>query len=106
MLVNGKQYEARSGTLDGPGSPVVLVVLERCERNLPADEEMLRGFQFTPSEVRVALLLAERRSNREIAEELGVTEHTARRHTEKVLQKAGVHRRVHVKRALSRRRKV
>jgi DNA-binding CsgD family transcriptional regulator len=38
----------------------------------------------------VALLLAERRSNTEIAGALGISPHTAKRHTERVLGKLGV----------------
>lgn len=54
---------------------------------------LTRTFGFTASEARVALLLAHRYSNREIAQELRVTEHTARRHTEKILLKLGIHSR-------------
>lgn len=54
-------------------------------------------FNLTTSEIRVALLLDERWSNREIADALGVSEHTARRHTEKVLLKLGIHSRTHVR---------
>lgn len=100
LTVAGEWYNVRSGTATGPGSPVVVVVLERCDRKPLADEAMLKRFRFTASEARVARLLADRLSNREIAWELDVTEHTARRHTEKVLQKLGVSRRAEVARAL------
>jgi DNA-binding CsgD family transcriptional regulator len=69
------------------------------------DDELRAAFRLTPSEARVAMLLAARRTNREIAAELGVTEHTARRHTEKVLLKLNVHRRHDVQGALLRCRK-
>lgn len=36
-------------------------------------------------------MLAERRRNHEIAEILGISTHTAERHTENVLMKLGVH---------------
>lgn len=101
LTIAGEWYNARSGLATGPGSPVVVVVLERCDRKPSADEAMLKRFRFTASEARVARLLADRLSNREIAWELDVTEHTARRHTEKVLQKLGVGRRAEVARALS-----
>lgn len=67
----------------------------------PAVEAAARAlthiYRMTLSEARVALLLAERYSNREIAQVRGVTEHTARRHTEKVLMKLQIHRRGEVK---------
>ena len=42
------------------------------------------------------MLLARGRSNRKIADALGVTIHTARRHAEHVLQKLAVHSRAEV----------
>jgi DNA-binding CsgD family transcriptional regulator len=50
----------------------------------------LSGFHLTPREVQVAYLLAEGRSNAGVAEMLGISEHTARHHTESVLAKLGV----------------
>lgn len=46
-------------------------------------------FGLTPREAEVAHLLLERRTNKEIAASLGVTQHTAWRHTEKVIAKSG-----------------
>lgn len=64
--------------------------------------QVLRNrFGLTRSEARVALLLAARWSNREIAQMLEVTEHTARRHTEKVLSRLGVHSRTVVRSVLA-----
>jgi len=54
------------------------------------------GTSLTAAEERVATLLAARWSNREIARYLDVTEHTARRHTEGVLRKLGIHSRTKV----------
>lgn len=65
-------------------------------------DELRETFRLTPREAHVAMLLAVRTTNREIASELGVTEHTARRHTEKVLMKLDVHRRHDVQGALLR----
>jgi len=53
-------------------------------------------FKLTAREAEVALLLGIRRTNREIAESIGVTEHTARHHTESVLRKLGVPSRIEV----------
>lgn len=75
-------------------------VVERSSVAVNLEQQFRQKFGLTCSEARVALLLADRRSNREIAEEIGVTEHTARRHTEKVLVKLGLHRRTEVQGAL------
>jgi DNA-binding CsgD family transcriptional regulator len=53
-------------------------------------------YGLTPAEARVALLLGEGRSNAEIAEELFISPHTARRHTEQVLLKLDVRSRAQV----------
>jgi DNA-binding CsgD family transcriptional regulator len=67
----------------------VLVVVERA-RGLPSGERLSRRFGLSPREAQVALLLAERRSNLEIARALGISPHTSKRHTERVLGKLGV----------------
>lgn len=54
-------------------------------------------FGLTPREEEVAALLAARRTNREIAEALDVSPHTARHHTEHVFDKLGVRSRREVK---------
>ena len=51
---------------------------------------------LTPRETEVALLLARGCPNAEVARTLGVSEHTARRHTERVLRKMGVASRAQV----------
>ena len=48
---------------------------------------------FTPREIEVARLLAEGRRNTAIASALGISAHTARHHTQRVLAKLGVHSR-------------
>ena len=53
-------------------------------------ESLSRQFGLTPQQARVAQLLAQRLTNREIAQSLAISEHTARRHTECVLEKLGV----------------
>jgi DNA-binding NarL/FixJ family response regulator len=50
-------------------------------------------YGMTPREIEVALLLAEGCSNRTIAHRLGISSHTARHHTQRVLVKLGVHSR-------------
>lgn len=67
----------------------LLVSLERSERAVPSEEELRERFDLTRQEARVARLLAERKRNREIADALFVSPHTARHHTERVLLKLG-----------------
>jgi DNA-binding CsgD family transcriptional regulator len=50
-------------------------------------------YGLTPREVEVALLLAEGCSNAVVARQLGISPHTARHHTQRVLGKLGVHSR-------------
>jgi DNA-binding CsgD family transcriptional regulator len=50
-------------------------------------------YGMTPREVEVALLLAEGCSNFTVARRLGISPHTARHHTQRVLGKLGVHSR-------------
>jgi DNA-binding CsgD family transcriptional regulator len=65
---------------------------------LPADATWLRArFGLTARELQVAQLLGERLTNREIATVLRISEHTAERHTERVLQKLSLHSRSDVR---------
>jgi DNA-binding CsgD family transcriptional regulator len=50
-------------------------------------------FHLTNRELDVALLVADGLRNREVAESLGVSPHTVRRHSERVFLKVGVHTR-------------
>jgi DNA-binding CsgD family transcriptional regulator len=50
-------------------------------------------YGMTPREVEVAQLLSEGLSNTAIARQLGISPHTARHHTQRVLAKLGVHSR-------------
>lgn len=87
---------------DTDGRTVVLVAIQHHGHDLPCAEELCSRFRMTPTEARVALMLAERRTNREIAAALFVTQHTARRHTEKVLLRLGIRRRTLVRDAILR----
>jgi DNA-binding CsgD family transcriptional regulator len=48
------------------------------------------AFRLTEREVEVVILLSKRQRNHEVANRLGVSEHTARHHTENVMRKLGV----------------
>jgi DNA-binding CsgD family transcriptional regulator len=78
-----------------PATPycIVLAVVHGLE---PPVKSLRDRWSLTPREAQVALLLSAGRSNKEIAQTLGTTSHTARRHTEHVLQKIGVHSRAAV----------
>lgn len=78
----------------------VVVTIERAPDRLPPIPELRRWFDLTRREAEVALLLAKRRTNREIARDLGVKHFTARRHTEKVLMKLGLRSRTEVESVL------
>jgi DNA-binding response OmpR family regulator len=60
------------------------------------DTELQARFGLTDRQVTVARLLAEGVSNLELAERLGVSEHTARNHTFQVLAKLGTSKRARV----------
>ena len=95
----------------GPG--VVLVSVEREVDALPAaplvaanaaplDDAALRArYGLTARESEVAVLLARRLTNAELAAALGVSGHTARHHTESVLRKLGIPTRRAAARALA-----
>jgi DNA-binding CsgD family transcriptional regulator len=89
--------------LDRPGlGPVVIIALERLGSQLPPVPEVRMRFGLTKKQAEVALLLAQRKSNQEIASALFISPHTARHHTERVLTKLGVHARTDVREALVR----
>ncbi len=75
---------------------LVLVSLQRLPPEPPTLDSLQARFPLTCQEARVALLLARRKSNEEIALELAISLHTARHHTEQVLRKLGVHSRKEV----------
>ncbi|MEO7474594.1 MAG: LuxR C-terminal-related transcriptional regulator [Gemmatimonadales bacterium] len=76
----------------------------RRHRSVPAEDapgarasgaamHLQASYGLTPREVEVSLLLAEGCSNVTVAERLGISPHTARHHTQRVLAKLGVHSR-------------
>ena len=77
--------------------PVLLVSLKRRRVGPDSVDTSRQGSCLTRQEAHVARLLAERRSNREIAAALGISPHTARHHTERVLVKLGLHSRADVR---------
>ena len=93
------RYAVRACVYGGPprGSETcILVSVEKLTPARRADAELRGTFGLTRAEVRVAVLLAEGKTNAEIATELGVSAHTARRHTEHVMLKMGIRSRAQV----------
>ncbi|MDH5806038.1 MAG: LuxR C-terminal-related transcriptional regulator, partial [Gemmatimonadota bacterium] len=74
----------------------VMVTVRQKPGRLPERNETQDQSKLTQRESNVALLLAKRLSNAEIAELLNISEHTARHHTERVLRKLRVASRKHV----------
>lgn len=91
-----------SDELSGLAS-ALLVAVRRKGGGFPSVEDIQARFGLTAREAQVALRLARRRTNREIAREFEFTLHTARRHTERVLSKLGIHSRRDVESVLLKR---
>lgn len=88
LPVGERQLDAYASLTDGDGgTTVVVVVAAPAESRTPTAEEIRSKFGLTPREAEVALLLAARRSNKEIAQTLSIAHKTAWRHTESVLAK-------------------
>lgn len=75
---------------------------ETADAQAPAltEQSLMQRFGLTAQEARVAVMLAEHRPNREIAARLGLSVHTARHHTERVLGKLHIHSRYDVRRVV------
>jgi len=91
-------HVARASLYQPGDEPLVLVHLDTRAGTLRAipDSELRLRYGFTAAEVRVARLVGEGKSNKRLAATLGVSEHTTRHHTERVLRKMGVHSRSEV----------
>lgn len=74
----------------------VLVALERLTPEMPSVDALRARWGLTRQEANVASLLARGLSNEATARSLCISPHTARRHTERVLQKLGVNSRAEV----------
>lgn len=97
-----------SGTIIRRGAmgsqEVVLVTLDRARPAAWPLDALENRFDLTPRQAEVAQLLAQRKTNREIAEALCISRHTARHHTEAVLRKLGIQTRTEVRDSLHRHR--
>jgi DNA-binding CsgD family transcriptional regulator len=81
----------------GPfGTEGVLVIIEPLRPLFPSAAELRARFGLTNREVQVALLLAEGLTDGALADRLALSPHTARRYSERVLRKLGLHSRAAV----------
>lgn len=69
--------------------PTLMVAVERVSA-LPTPALLRSTFNLTPREVEVTQLLVQGFTDREVAKELFISVHTARRHSENVLRKLGI----------------
>lgn len=72
------------------GGSTVLLLLERLSPVVPSTETLRERFGLTKAETKVVGLLAQGRSNDEVARTLFISPHTASTHTKRILQKLGV----------------
>lgn len=89
----------RHGQVAG-GPSAIIVVVRQVRRLLPAHSALIARFGLTAAQSRVALLLAGGATNAAVAADLGISPHTAKRHTERVLQRLAVSSRARVLDAL------
>lgn len=82
------------------GAPLAVVSVERRTPALPTAATLVARLGLTKRQAEVALLLARRKSNREVAEALFISPHTARHHTEAVLRVLGLNDRRDVARRI------
>lgn len=96
-------FRIRASYLDESalGGPGILVTVKVEAGHLPSMEALQERLGLTRRQAEVALLLARRKTNEEIAEVLFISPHTARRHTESVFLKLGVSSRLDVRQALA-----
>ena len=93
-------YTTVTGDRTGDEKTVVVVVTPPVATSSPTCADVRREFGLTKREAEVALLLAARRSNKEIADHLSIADKTAWRHTERVMAKLNTSSRRDVGRVL------
>ena len=71
-------------------SECILITVERLDPMLPGPAEVASRYGLTRRQSEVALLMAQGLSNRAIGEQLGISPHTVRHHSEAIFGKLGV----------------
>jgi DNA-binding NarL/FixJ family response regulator len=93
------RYQVRGTHASAPfagTSVAALVIVERVQPQPVSDRGLRALFRLTSREVQVARLLGRGSTNADVAETLGISSHTAERHTEHVLSKLSVRSRASV----------
>jgi DNA-binding NarL/FixJ family response regulator len=85
---------AFSGVDDPHGEELVLVSVDPPASRVPSLGELQRGHRLTRREAEIAHAIALGQTTPQIAHSLGISIHTARRHSEHLFVKFGVHSRV------------
>lgn len=75
----------------------ILIVLVNRRVAVPGIHSIMERFELTRRQAEVAILLAQRSTNAEVAQTLSISPHTARRHTEMVLAKLNLDSRLDVR---------
>jgi DNA-binding CsgD family transcriptional regulator len=104
VRTHANQYRVEAipvaGAVRGLAHVIVMTIRARRPRRLTV-EALRSRYGLTTREARVSALLGGGVRTREIAESLGISLHTARRHVESVLRKLGVHSRLDVRQRLN-----
>lgn len=87
---------------EGFRGPVVVVALEPRFPIPIGNADLEERFALTPREIQVARWISAGESNAAIADTLGISPHTARRHTEAILRKLGIASRAQVLERITR----
>ncbi len=93
VMHDARRYTLRGMSLDANDSTLgsaFCITIHEWGGALPGEPQLRERFHFTPSEARVAVHIAEGRTNKEIAAALGVSPHTVRHHAEHVFAKMSV----------------
>lgn len=89
--VNGFSVTVRPLELEN-ADPIGIVTI-RAHAPLPSEQSLRTKFGLSRREAQVAVLLAERRTDAEIAAALGISWHTVRSHVERIFGTLGCHTR-------------
>jgi DNA-binding CsgD family transcriptional regulator len=90
--IGGRHYLVLIENAAASGTPVVVATVYGIPQRDPPEPVLQERYGLTGKEAQVAILLARRYSNLEIASSLSVSIHTARHHVEMVLRKLRVRR--------------
>jgi DNA-binding CsgD family transcriptional regulator len=97
VTTDSARYRLDTSLMGAPGTPELIILLvERQAPRVFSDHELRALYGLTPRECGVVRLLASAATDMQIAHKLGISWHTARRHTERVLLKLSVHTRSEV----------